>query len=197
MQAAPGFQKPIHVAIMASGAGTNAQKIIDYFKNSKRVKISLIGCNNAHAGVLKIARHENISSLILEKEKFKSAGYVEEFKKLQIDFIVLAGFLWKVPPILINAFPGKIINIHPALLPAYGGKGMYGDAVHNAVIASKQKESGITIHYVDDKYDHGTIIFQATCPVEKSETATSLANKIHALEHKYYAVQIKKLLEKY
>ena len=197
MQAAPGFQKPIHVAIMASGAGTNAQKIIDHFKNSKRVKISLIGCNNPHAGVLKIARHENISCLILEKEKFKSAGYVDEFKKLQIDFIVLAGFLWKVPPILINAFPGKIINIHPALLPAYGGKGMNGDAVHNAIIASKQKESGITIHYVDDKYDHGAIIFQATCPVEKSETAVSLTNKIHALEHKYYAVQIEKLLEKY
>ena len=197
MQAAPGAQKPIHVAIFASGTGTNAQKIIDYFKNSKRVKISLIVCNNPHAGVLKISKDENIPSLILEKEKLRSSGYIDEFKNLQIDFMVLAGFLWKIPPILINAFPGRIINIHPALLPAYGGKGMYGDTVHFAVIASNEKKSGITIHYVDDKYDHGDIIFQATCPVEKSETAASLANKIHALEHKYYAVQIEKLLEKY
>ncbi|MEO9033724.1 MAG: phosphoribosylglycinamide formyltransferase [Ginsengibacter sp.] len=197
MQAASSVQKPIHVAIFASGTGTNAQKIIDYFKNSKRVKIRLIVCNNPLAGVLKIAEDENVPSLILEKEKFRSGGYVAKFKKLQIDFIVLAGFLWKVPPILINAFPGKIINIHPALLPAYGGKGMYGDTVHVAVISANEKESGITIHYVDDKYDHGDIIFQATCPVEKSETAASLANKIHELEHKYYAVQIEKLLEKY
>ncbi len=145
MQAASGVQRPIHIAIFASRNGTNAQKIIDYFKNSKRVKIILIVCNNPLAGVLKIAKDENIPSLILEKEKFRSAGYVDEFKNLQIDFIVLAGFLWKVPPILINAFPGKIINIHPALLPAYGGKGMYGDTVHVAVIAANEKESGITI----------------------------------------------------
>ena len=197
MQAASGVQKPIQVAIFASGTGTNAQKIIDYFKNSKRVKIGLIVCNNPGAGVLKIAKDENIPSLILEKDKFRSAGYVEEFKTLQIGFIVLAGFLWKVPLVLINAFPGKIINIHPALLPSYGGKGMYGDAVHAAVIAARGKKSGITIHYVDDKYDHGDIIFQVSCPVEKSETAASLANKIHALEHKYYAIQIEKLLEKY
>ena len=196
MQAAPGIQKVIHVAIFASGAGTNALKIIDYFKNSGTIKISLIVCNNSTAGVLKIAKEENIPFLILEKEKFKAAGYVEEFKNLKVDFIVLAGFLWKVPQILINAFHGKIINIHPALLPAYGGKGMYGDAVHTAVIAANEKESGITIHYVDEKYDHGDIIFQSSCPVEKSETAASLATKIHALEHKYYPVQIEKLLEK-
>ncbi|MDQ6903104.1 MAG: phosphoribosylglycinamide formyltransferase [Bacteroidota bacterium] len=197
MQASSGAHKFIHVAIFASGTGTNAQKIIDHFKNSKTVKISLIVCNNPAAGVLKIANVESISTLILEREKFKSTGYVEELKNLDIDFIVLAGFLWKVPPILISAFPGKIINIHPALLPAYGGKGMYGDAVHAAVIAAREKESGITIHYVDEKYDNGDIIFQISCAVEESETALSLANKIHALEHKYYPAQIENLLEEH
>lgn len=189
-------QIPVHVAIFASGAGTNAQKIIDYFKDSGKIRISLIACNNPAAGVLKIAIEENIASLLLEKEKFKSDAYVAELQYLQIDFIVLAGFLWKVPPTLINAFPNKIINIHPALLPAYGGKGMYGNAVHAAVIAAGEKESGITIHYVDDKYDHGDIIFQACCAVEKAETPSSLATKIHLLEHKYYGPQIEKLLEK-
>lgn len=183
-----------HLTIFASGAGSNTQKIIDYFKKNSRIKIGLIVCNKANAGVLDIAAHENIPALLIEKEKFKETGYVDELKKKSTGLIVLAGFLWKIPPVLINAFPHKIINIHPALLPAYGGKGMYGNAVHTAVIAAKEKMSGITIHYVDEKYDHGKIIFQATCAIDEMETPESLAHKIHELEHKHYPQIIEKIL---
>ena len=183
-----------HIAIFASGTGSNAQKIIDYFKNSAIIKISLIVCNNPNAGVIKIAANSGIPVLLIEKEFFRSTGYVSELRKQKIDFIVLAGFLWKIPEILIEAFPHKIINIHPALLPAYGGKGMYGKAVHSAVLAAKEKQSGITVHYVDDKYDHGEIIFQSICSVDEQDTVESLSKKIHELEHKFYAKQIEKLL---
>ncbi|HET6993555.1 MAG TPA: phosphoribosylglycinamide formyltransferase [Chitinophagaceae bacterium] len=176
-----------YVAIFASGAGSNAQKIIEYFRNSKKVKVALIACNNPAAGVLTIAARENIPVLMIEKEKFfRGNAYVEDLKGKQIDFIVLAGFLWKLPPLLIKAYPGRIINIHPALLPNYGGKGMYGNKVHNAVLAAGEKESGITIHYVDDHYDNGDIIFQAKCPVLPGDTADSLAQRIHVLEHEHY-----------
>jgi phosphoribosylglycinamide formyltransferase-1 len=134
--------------------------------------------------------------LMIEKKLFNDSGYVGELKSLHIDFIILAGFLWKLPSVLINAYQGRIINIHPALLPAHGGKGMYGIAVHAAVISAKEKQSGITIHFVDEKYDHGEIIFQKTCPVDENETVESLARKIHELEHKYYPMQIEKLLNK-
>ena len=184
----------INIAIFASGAGSNAQKIIEYFKAFDKINISLIVSNNLQAGVLKIATHENIPVLILEKEQFKNTGYVEELKNSNIAFIVLAGFLWKVPTVLISAFSNKIINIHPALLPSYGGKGMYGDAVHKAVIDAKEKESGITIHYVDDKYDHGEIIFQAKCTVDENDTVDSLSKKIHELEHMNYAKEIEKII---
>ena len=134
---------------------------------------------------------------MVRKEVFNESGYLMELKNLHIDFIVLAGFLWKLPSVLIHAYEGKIINIHPALLPAYGGKGMYGNAVHAAVIGAKEKQSGITIHYVDDKYDHGEIIFQKVCPVNESETVESLAEKVHQLEHEFYPRQIEKLLNKF
>ena len=183
-----------HVAIFASGTGSNAQKLIDYFKNSEKIKISLIVCNNPDAGVLKIATKENIPILLIEKQKFTQTGYIPELKNKNIEFIVLAGFLWKIPPVLIAEFSHKIINIHPALLPSFGGKGMYGNAVHAAVLSAKEKQSGITIHYVDEKYDHGKIIFQSTCPVEENETVESLSKKIHELEHKFYAEQVEKLL---
>ena len=184
-----------HVAIFASGTGSNAQKIIDHFKYSDKIKIGLIVCNKPGAGVLKIAANENIPVLLIEKQLFRLTGYVPELKKQHIDFIVLAGFLWKIPPVLIEAFENKIINIHPALLPDYGGKGMYGSAVHAAVLAAKEKQSGITIHFVDEKYDHGKIIFQSTCPVDENDTVESLSKKIHELEHRFYAKQIEKLLE--
>jgi len=186
----------INIAIFASGAGSNAQKIIDYFKNSKQIKIGLIVCNNPAAGVLQIAANEKIPVLLIEKEKFRLTGYVNELKSQHVKFLVLAGFLWKIPSVLINEFQDKIINIHPALLPAYGGKGMYGSAVHAAVLAAREKQSGITIHFVDEKYDHGKIIFQSTCQIDKNDTVDSLAKKIHELEHLFYAKQIEKLLVK-
>ena len=187
-------KKPMQLAIFASGAGSNAQQIITHFKNDPEVKIALIACNNAKAGVLNIAATENIPVLLLEKAKFLETGYVAELQSYGIDLIILAGFLWKVPAILIHSFPEKIINIHPALLPYYGGKGMYGNAVHSSVIAAKEKESGITIHYVDEKYDHGKIIFQSKCVVEENETPESLARKIHELEHTYYPKIISDLI---
>lgn len=182
------------IAIFASGAGSNARQIIDHFKNSAYATVHLIVCNNPAAGVLQIASAENINVLLIEKNKFKSTGYVSELNSYGIEFIALAGFLWKLPEVLIEFFPGKIINIHPALLPAFGGKGMYGNAVHNAVINAKEKQSGITIHYVDEKYDHGKIIYQVTCPVTNDDTVESLAQKIHLLEHKHYPAEIEKIL---
>lgn len=184
------------IAIFASGAGSNAQKIIDHFRDSDRINVSLVVCNKPGAGVLQIAAKEEIPSLVIEKEKFfRGNAYTDELQEAGIDFIILAGFLWKIPAALIRAYPGKIINIHPALLPAYGGKGMYGHHVHQAVIDHQEKESGITIHYVDEQYDHGDIIFQAKCPVLESDTADSLAGRIHQLEHQHYPAVIEQLLQ--
>lgn len=175
------------IAIFASGAGSNAQKIIDYFRGSKQVSVALIVCNKPGAGVLGIAEREQIPVLLIEKETFfRGNGYVDELKAAGIDFIVLAGFLWKVPSILTAAYPNSIVNIHPALLPRYGGKGMYGMHVHEAVIAAGERESGITIHFVDDIYDNGAIIFQATCAIAPGDTPAMLAQKVHELEHAHY-----------
>jgi phosphoribosylglycinamide formyltransferase-1 len=143
---------------------------------------------------LEIAEEKGIPSLMINKSDFAANGYVESLKNAGIDFIVLAGFLWKVPEVLVRAYPKAIINIHPALLPKYGGKGMYGARVHEAVIAAGEKESGITIHWVNEHYDEGAIIFQAKCSIDANDTATSLANKIHALEHAHFAITIEKLL---
>ncbi len=182
------------VAIFASGAGSNAEKIIGELENGQ---VSLIVCNKTGAGVIAIAAEHHIPVLMIEKERFFSGDhYLPELKDHKIDFIVLAGFLWKVPEPLIKAFPKKIINIHPALLPKYGGTGMYGSKVHAAVIAGGEKDSGISIHYVDELYDHGEIIFQASCKIEEGDTAESLAKKIHALEHAHYPAVINNLLEK-
>jgi len=190
-------QLTTHIAIFASGAGSNAQKIIDHFRHHSLIRISLIVCNKPGAGVLAIAGKENIPSILIDKEKFfRGDAYVPELKERGISFIVLAGFLWKIPSALTKAFPGKIINIHPALLPKYGGKGMYGRFVHEAVIAAGDKESGITIHYVDEIYDHGKIIFQDKCIVLPTDTPDTLAQKIHELEHKNFPAVIEKLLLK-
>ncbi|MBN8853277.1 MAG: phosphoribosylglycinamide formyltransferase [Sphingobacteriales bacterium 50-39] len=183
------------VAIFASGAGSNAARIIDRFRRHPSIKISLIVCNKPDAGVLEIAAKEHIPSLIIEKEQFfRGDAYVAELQRRNISFIVLAGFLWKVPSKLIQAYSGRIINIHPALLPKYGGKGFYGRLVHEAVIAAKEKESGITIHYVDELYDHGQIIFQAGCLIEPNDTPDTLAQKIHGLEHEHFPRVIEELL---
>lgn len=181
------------IAIFASGAGSNANKIIEYLaagnlsNQNHEVKVALVVCNKPGAGVLQIAEENQIPTLIIEKEKFfRGNAYVDELKSAGIDFIVLAGFLWKLPAALIRAYPKKIINIHPALLPKYGGKGMYGHFVHEAVIANKEKESGITIHYVDELYDHGQIVLQAFCALDEHDTPETLANKVQRLEHRYY-----------
>lgn len=183
------------IAIFASGAGSNAQKIIDFFRESVQVQVALIVCNKPGAGVLNIAQKEGIPVLLIEKERFfRGDSYLPEFKKAGISFIILAGFLWKVPAALIQAFPNQIVNIHPALLPLYGGKGMYGNHVHAAVIAAGDKESGITIHYVNEQYDDGATIFQARCPVQPGDTPDALAQRIHALEHAHYPKVIESLL---
>ena len=155
----------------------------------------MIVCNVPGAGVLEIAKEKGIPTLLINKEEFARTGYVESLRNADIHFIVLAGFLWKVPAVLVNAYPRSIINIHPALLPKYGGKGMYGARVHEAVIAARENESGITIHWVNEQYDEGAIIFQATCSVDNGDTPAMLANKIHALEHAHFAPTIEKLLK--
>ncbi|WP_462254205.1 phosphoribosylglycinamide formyltransferase [Ferruginibacter sp.] len=187
----------INIAIFASGAGSNAAQIIQHFSSSAKIKIALIVCNKPGAGVLNIAANTGIPSLLIEKEQFfKGDSYLPELQKNAIDFIVLAGFLWKIPKRLIKAYPKKIINIHPALLPKYGGKGMFGQHVHEAVINNKETESGISIHYVDELYDNGAVIFQAKCIVDENDTAESLAKKIHLLEHAHYPKVIAELLQK-
>ena len=183
------------IAIFSSGAGSNAKKIIDHLlskeKSNSTPAVSLIVCNKPEAGVLKIAAENNIPFLLIEKEKFfRGNAYIDELKAANIHFIVLAGFLWKIPDALIKAFRGKMINIHPALLPKYGGKGMYGNFVHEAVITNKEKESGITIHYVDEVYDHGQIILQATCLVSEDDTPETLAKKVQVLEHRHFPAAV-------
>ena len=193
---------PVRLAIFASGQGTNAREIIRYFHEdghlvlNRRVQVCLIICNKAGAGILEIAKAAGIPALLIEKEKFfRGSHYLEEFADRDISFIVLAGFLWKIPPELIRAYPDRILNIHPALLPGYGGKGMYGKAVHEAIITAREHQSGITIHYVDEIYDHGRIFFQATVDLTPEETAETLAEKIHSLEYRHYPEQIARWLE--
>lgn len=177
----------IKLAIFASGSGTNAQKIIDRFREHPHIRVALVVCNKPEAGVLAIAAREGIPSLLIERERFlKGDGYVANLEQERIDWIILAGFLWKVPSTLIRAFPAHILNIHPALLPKYGGKGMYGHFVHEAVVGAGEAESGITIHLVDEQYDHGKPLFQISCALEPGETPETLARKIQVLEHLYF-----------
>ncbi|MBS1736878.1 MAG: phosphoribosylglycinamide formyltransferase [Bacteroidetes bacterium] len=185
-----------NICLFASGAGSNVEKIIEYFKGNPYINIVLIVCNNPNAGVISIATRENIPCLLIQKSILSKTGYVESLAAYKIDLIVLAGFLLKVPDILIEKYKGKIINLHPALLPEYGGAGMYGAAVHKAVLADNRKESGITIHHVDNEYDHGAIIFQKKCEVNETETIESLTGKIRALEHQNFAPIIESILLK-
>lgn len=186
-----------NIAVFASGAGTNADNIISYFNKTQTANICLIVCNNIAAGVLKVAAKNNVPYIIVEKEIFFNGdSYIDQLKKFQTDFIVLAGFLWKLPLLLINAYRDKIINIHPALLPKFGGKSMYGNKVHEAVLSAKEKQSGITIHFVDELYDNGKTIFQTTCNVYENDTAASLAKRIHELEYTYFPRVIEKIIMK-
>lgn len=186
----------MNVAVFASGNGTNAQRIIEYFSDNPQIKIALVLSNKQDAFVLQRAQRLNVPTFCFTSAELKNTSIVQDkFKEYKIDFIVLAGFMIMVPDSLIKLFPNKIVNIHPALLPKYGGKGMYGDHVHKAVIELKEKESGISIHYVNENYDEGAIIFQAKCEITPTDTPETLAVRIHELEHKYYPEIIEKVLK--
>lgn len=177
----------IKIAIFASGSGTNAQRISEYFQNHPAIKVEIILTNNKDAFVIERAKKINIPYIIFNRKDFcETNAVLDELKKREIDYVVLAGFLWLVPADIIQAYRGRIVNIHPALLPNYGGKGMYGGFVHQAVVDNKEKFSGITIHYVNEHYDQGDIIFQAKCVVTPDDTAESLAAKIHLLEYEHF-----------
>ena len=183
-----------NIVVFASGSGSNAVKIYEYFSDLNNVNIASLYCNNPNAKVLERFKSFNIDTVLFSKNDLKSNTILNSLKKVNPDLIVLAGFLLKIPKNITSFFKNKIINIHPALLPLYGGKGMYGENIHKAVIKNKDKMSGLTIHYVNDKYDDGAIIFQKTIRIEPSETPLSLSKKILDQEHINYPVEIEKLL---
>lgn len=186
-----------HIAIFASGTGSNATKIVDYFAENENIKVSLIVSNKATAGVLDMAVANDIPTHVISRTEFyKTESILEIFDNYHVDFIVLAGFLWLIPSYLVEAFSERIVNIHPALLPAYGGKGMYGMNVHRAVHAAGELESGMTIHFVNVKYDEGDIIFQAKTKLLSTDTPEDIQKKVLKLEHKYYAELVDKIVTK-
>ena len=185
------------IAIFASGSGSNAQKIMEHFKKHVDAEVVIILTNNPEAYVLQRADNFEIPSHIFDKPEFyKTNSVVDLLKNLQIDLIVLAGFMWLIPQNLLKAFPNKIINIHPALLPKYGGKGMYGDRVHQAVIDAKEEESGITIHFVDENFDEGEIIHQSRFRIEAGDDLEMIKFKGQQLEHLHYPKVVEQLLKK-
>jgi phosphoribosylglycinamide formyltransferase-1 len=185
------------LAIFASGSGTNAEKIMQFFKDHSSGMVSLVLSNKKDAKVLERAARFGVPIRVFDRHEFYETDRILELLlNMKIDLIILAGFLWLVPENLIEAFPNRIINIHPALLPKYGGKGMYGARVHEAVIEAGDEESGITIHYVNPRYDEGKIIFQVKCKVEPEDDADSLAMKIHQLEYDYFPKVIENLIIK-
>ncbi|NTE00050.1 phosphoribosylglycinamide formyltransferase [Agrobacterium tumefaciens] len=185
------------IAIFASGSGSNAQKLMEHFKRSNDIEISLVLTNNADAYVLQRADNFEIPSHIFDKNEFyKTDEVIDLLKNLDIDFIVLAGFLWLIPKNLIAAYPGRIVNIHPAILPKFGGKGMYGDYVHNAVIAAGETEGGITIHYVDEHYDEGEYIYQAKYKIDRGDNLEMVKFKGQQLEHQHYPRIVEGLVKK-
>ena len=182
------------IALFASGNGTNVQRIAEYFRNHATIEIAAVYCNKPDAYVLTRAENLKLPSRIFSKEELEEGVVMAMLIADHADWIVLAGFLWKIPENLLEAYPERIINVHPALLPKYGGKGMYGHHVHEAVIANREKESGITIHLVDEVYDHGAHLHQAKVTLDPDETPESLAAKIHLLEQEYFPVIIEKTI---
>ena len=183
------------IAIFASGNGTNAQNIINYFKEVPGIAVSLVLSNNPSAYVLQRAKNLGVATGSFTREDIYDTGHlVHLLEQAGVDFIVLAGFLWLIPPSLIKAYPNRIVNIHPALLPKYSGKGMYGDRVHRAVKDAGDKETGITIHYVNEHYDAGQVIRQVKCALDPGEDIAGIARKVHALEYEYYPKVIKSLV---
>ena len=183
------------LAIFASGTGSNAKKIIEYFKNNKDIEVKLVLSNKETAPVLEMARSHNIEALVMDKDLFHNEKeFISLLNQREINCIILAGFLWLIPPYLVRAFPNKIINIHPALLPNFGGKGMYGIHVHRAVKKSGNKTTGITIHYINERYDEGEIVFQAQTSIEQDDTPEMISQKVRQLEHQFFAPIIEQIL---
>ena len=184
----------VKIALFASGSGTNVENIVEYFSKNTQIEISCILCNKKNAYVIERAKRLKIDYLVFNKHDFYESDIVLSYlKRKNADLIVLAGFLWLIPTKLIEKYPNKIINIHPALLPNYGGKGMYGNAVHKAVFENKETKTGITIHFVNDKYDKGQIISQKLVKIDSNDTPDSIANKVHKLEYKFYPTIIEKI----
>ena len=182
------------ILLFASGTGSNVENIIHHFKNHHDIIVVGIYTNNPNAKVLDKAKNHNIPTLIFDREQLTDGFVLDKIAELKPDLIVLSGFLWKMPEEIVSAYPNKIINIHPALLPKYGGKGMYGIKVHQTVLENKEKETGITIHYVNEHYDEGEFIFQQKVAIEDCKTPEEVADKIHELEHKYFPIIIEKIL---
>ncbi|MBA4133764.1 MAG: phosphoribosylglycinamide formyltransferase [Flavobacterium sp.] len=183
------------IVLFASGNGSNVENIIQHFKNSKLIAVAGVFTNNPQAKVLEKAKNHNVASFVFSKNDLESNMVLQKLQSIQPDLIVLAGFLLKFPEHIIAEFPNKIINVHPALLPKYGGKGMYGMHVHKAVLDNKEKETGITIHYVNEHYDEGEFIFQTSVNIEECQTPEEIAAKIHELEHLYFPKTIERLLD--
>lgn len=185
-----------NIAIFASGNGTNAENIIKYFSGNKDIKVKIVMANKADAFVLERAHRLGIPTLYINREQWADATHILTLlHEQQIDFIVLAGFLARIPDALLHAYPNRIVNIHPSLLPKFGGKGMYGNKVHEAVVTAGETESGITIHYLNEHYDEGQIIAQYRCPVMPNDTPQDVATRVHALEYEYYPKVIEQLLQ--
>lgn len=183
------------IAIFASGTGSNAKKIIEHFKHNEDIAVKLLISNKPDAPVLDVAQANDIPAFVIHRQDFyQSENILKIFNEYVIDFVVLAGFLWLVPTYLTNAFKGRIVNIHPSLLPKYGGKGMYGMKVHEAVWMAKEPQTGMTIHYVNEHYDEGDVVFQATCPVEPGDTPSDIAKKVQQLEHRHFPAVIETLI---
>lgn len=195
------MNRKFKIAIFASGAGTNAAKIIEFFSSSADISVDLVVTNRTKAGVLGVANENSITSMVFSRAQFlnETDNLLDLLGSRKIDFIVLAGFLLKLPEELVSAFEGRILNIHPSLLPDFGGKGMYGDNVHEAVLSAGKEKTGITIHQVNNEYDRGEIVFQKELAISASETIDTLKNKIQVLEHKFFAeviqTEIKKLIQ--
>lgn len=184
-----------NIAIFASGSGTNAENFIRHFQDNKVGRVALVVTNKPDAFVLERAARLHVPSLVLTHDELADGGRVASLlRERDIDFIVLAGFLRRIPDGLLRAYPGRIVNIHPALLPKFGGKGMYGERVHQAVVEAGERESGITIHFIDERYDEGTTLFQARCSVLPQDTADDVARKVHALEYEHYPRVVEQLL---
>ena len=184
----------LRIAILASGSGTNAQRLITHFQGRTDAEVVLVGCDDPRAGVIQRAWDLQVPCYMFSGTQLRDGTVLRELQHLQVGLVVLAGFLRLIPATMVQAFPKRIINIHPALLPKYGGKGMYGHHVHAAVIAAGESESGITIHYVNERYDEGEHLFQAKCPVLPNDTPDTLAARVHALEHEHYPQVVEQLV---